>query len=302
VDQVKTYLIRALEAALARLRPAPPQTFFAPGHFHSPIVDPADPQVAKVCQAFASSEIPGGEDLAIDEDLILDTLQRIGAHYGKVAFPETKQDGFRYYYQNPMYSYGDAIVLSCMLMELRPKRLVEVGSGYSSCAAMDTSDRLLDSSVEFTFIEPYPARLLSLLDHGDRYRKNIVATPLQDAPIETFSRLEPNDILFVDSSHVAKIGSDVNDCLFRILPALKPGVVIHFHDIFYPFEYPPTWIADVKLSWNEAYLLHAFLQYNDRYRILYFNHLAELRFRGVLEERMPLCLRNCGGGIWVQKV
>jgi hypothetical protein len=292
LSRLKPHLISVLERALQRLYLR---------HFYSPFVDPANPQVARICRQFATSELGRGEDLALDEDLILQTLLRIGAHYGKLPFPETRQPGFRYYYQNPMYTYGDAIVLFCMLLDLRPKRLVEVGSGYSSCAAMDTSDRFLDGSVEFTFIEPFPKAFLSMLDRDDRYRESILAVPLQDVPLETFSRLEANDILSIDSSHVVKTGSDVNDIFFRILPALRPGVVIQIHDIFYPFEYPPAWILKEKRSWNEAYLLRAFLQYNDRYRVIAFNDFAARRFGAAIGERMPLCLRNCGGSIWLRK-
>ncbi len=143
---------------------------------------------------------------------------------------------------------------------------------------------------------------MSLLDEGDPYRGCIVAKPVQDTPLTKFTCLEAGDILFIDSSHVAKIGSDVNDCFFRILPALRPGVVIHFHDIPYPFEYPPGWVLGHKRSWSEAYLLHAFLQYNDRYQVIYFNHFVHRRFESVLAERMPLCLRNCGAGLWLRKL
>ena len=101
---------------------------------------------------------------------------------------------------------------------------------------------------------------------------------------------------------MAKVASDVNDCFFRILPALRPGVVIHFHDIGYPFEYPPEWVLKDRRSWNEAFLLRAFLQYNDRYRVFYFNHFVQRRFERVLGDRMPLCLKNCGAGIWLRKL
>ncbi len=292
LSRLKPHAIALLERALKRLYL---------GHFYTPFVDPKDPQVARVCRGFATSELPRGEDFALDENLIFETLVRLSGHYGKVPFPETRKDGFRYHFLNPSYSYGDAVVLFSMLLELRPKRVIEVGSGYSSSAAMDTNDRFLDGSVEFTFIEPFPEYLLSLLDPADRYRKSIVRSALQEVPLETFSRLEANDILFIDSSHVSKTASDVNDCLFRILPALRPGVVIHFHDIFYPFEYPPEWIVKERRSWNEAYLLRAFLQYNQRYEVIYFNDFAYRRFRGALAERMPLCLKNVGGGLWLRK-
>ena len=297
LTRLKPYLIPLLERTLAALKP-PPEL---PG-FYSPVVDPADPHVRRVCDLFASSELPPGEDLALDENLIFETLLRISAHCDKVPFPDVKEEGFRYYYRNKMYSYGDAVVLFCMMMDLHPKRLVEVGGGYSSCAAMDTSDRFLDGSVEFSIVEPHPASLLALLAPDDRYRESIVRTPLQEVPLDTFSRLEANDILFMDSSHVAKVGSDVNDCFFRILPALRPGVVIHFHDIPYPFEYPPDWVLKGKRSWNEAYLLRAFLQYNDKYQVFYFNHFVQRRFERELGERMPLCLQDCGAGIWLRKL
>jgi hypothetical protein len=94
----------------------------------------------------------------------------------------------------------------------------------------------------------------------------------------------------------------VNDYLFRILPALRAGVIIHIHDIFYPFEYPPKWIVNENRSWNEAYVVRAFLQYNPAFRIFYFNHYMYRRFSALIKEAMPLILKNPGGGLWLQKL
>ena len=93
---------------------------------------------------------------------------------------------------------------------------------------------------------------------------------VQNVKLIEFEKLEPNDLLFIDSSHISKIGSDLNYLLFEVLPSLKPGVIIHFHDILYPFEYPYEWI-EKGIYWNEAYLLKAFLMHNKNYEILLFN-------------------------------
>jgi hypothetical protein len=105
----------------------------------------------------------------------------------------------------------------------------------------------------------------------------------------------------VDSSHVSKTGSDVNYYLFQILPRLKPGVVIHIHDMFWPFEYLEEWVLSEKRSWNEAYLVHAFLQYNSAFEIVYWNNYAFHFLSAELRAAMPLCLGNEGGSLWLRK-
>jgi hypothetical protein len=183
----------------------------------------------------------------------------------------------------------------------QPKRIVEVGSGFSSCVILDTAELFLDGKVECTFVEPYPERLLSLLRLEDRGRVQILVKRVQDVGLESFLALERNDILFIDSSHVAKIGNDVNYLLGEVLPRLRPGVYVHVHDIFYPFEYPESWIREGR-SWNEAYILRAFLAFNLAFEIVLFNTFLERFHRGIFEREMPLCLRNEGGSIWLQRV
>src|SRR5690606_4967570 len=105
---------------------------------------------------------------------------------------------------------------------------------------LDCNDLEFSGKITFTFVEPFADRLKSLLREADQDHR-IHESRCQDVPLEVFSALQDGDILFIDSSHVSKVGSDVNDQLFRILPALAPGVFVHFHDIFWPFEYPPEW-------------------------------------------------------------
>ena len=120
------------------------------------------------------------------------------------------------------------------------------------------------------FIEPYPQLLYSLLKQGDEKEIQIIPSKLQDIPVEFFDCLEENDILFIDSTHVSKFGSDVNYLFFHILPRLRKGVYVHLHDIFYPWQYSLSWIKK-GMGWNELFVLRAFLQYNDSWEVIFFN-------------------------------
>src|SRR5690606_3240197 len=121
----------------------------------------------------------------------------------------------------------------------------------------------------------------------------------QDIDLELFKNLEAGDILFVDSTHIVKTGSDVNYILFSILPILQKGVFIHFHDIFFPFEYPKKWVYGGH-NWNETYFLRAFLMYNDHFKIRLFSHHMHTFYPETFNE-MPLAYKNIGGNIWLEK-
>jgi hypothetical protein len=108
-------------------------------------------------------------------------------------------------------------------------------------------------------------------------------------------------VLFIDSTHVSKAGSDVNHELFEILPRLKPGVLVHFHDVFWPFEYPEAWTFESRRSWNEIYLLRAFLSGNREYEIVFFNDYFRAR-HGDAAAAVPKFAQNPGGGLWLRKV
>ena len=124
-----------------------------------------------------------------------------------------------------MYSYSDALFLYFMLRHLQPRRVIEVGSGYSSAVMLDTNERFLEGTLRCTFIEPYPATLRSILKPSDAGQVEVLAVPLQEVELARFRELGPNDILFIDSTHVSRIGSDVNRIIFEILPELRPGGV-----------------------------------------------------------------------------
>ena len=271
--------------------------YVPPGHFASPIpsLDEIGRNDARIFGA-VPRHIPG-IDLRESEQLAL--LERLVPYYAAMPFWPHKTEGLRYYFENASYSYSDAIVLHCLMRLLKPRRIIEVGSGFSSCMMLDTNERFFGGSIATTFIEPYPALLLSLIDEKETIR--LIPSNLQDVDLGEFDALAANDILFIDSTHVGKIDSDVNRVFFDILPRLAPGVYVHFHDIFYPFEYPKGWVYEGR-GWNEAYMLRAFLQFNSEFRVVLMNTFMELFHAAFFTQKMPLCLKNPGGSIWIQKL
>jgi hypothetical protein len=239
--------------------------------------------------------------LGIDEEQMLSWFRIISKHYGTNPFPDqASSTSSKYSYTNPQFPLADALAMLGIMVERKPKRYVEVGCGYSSCAAIDINEKYLGGQVDMTFIDPYPDTFLSLITEP-KYADRLHRLRLQDISIETFTKLESGDILFIDSSHVAKTGSDVLDYFFRILPALSTGVLIHIHDIFFPFEYPAAWIVDENRSWNEAYMLRAFLSFNSAFKVFYFSDWIYKCRRELFEQFMPLCVQYRGGSIWIEK-
>jgi hypothetical protein len=124
---------------------------------------------------------------------------------------------------------------------------------------------------------------------------------VQRVPLDVFAQLRAGDVLFIDSSHVVKIGSDVAYLVHEVLPSLAAGVVVHFHDILWPFEYPRDWVLDQGKAWNEAYFVRAFLQFNAAFEILYFNSFIANRHPASLRELLPRCVENPGGSLWLRR-
>ena len=291
--------IAALEAERDQLRAdlAHWKTWMSPGHFYSPIpsLDEVRAREAEIFGA-APPSLPG-INVRAEEQVAL--VREFATFYADLPFPREQSPDTRYWFENWAYSYADAIFLYSMLRHLRPRHVIEVGSGFSSAAMLDTADRWLPET-SFTFIDPDTSTLDALLRPADRERVGVVRARLQDVPLETFDTLSANDILFIDSTHVSKTGSDVNRILFEILPRLTTGVHIHFHDVFYPFEYPKEWVYEGR-AWNEDYILRAFLEFNEAFDIVLFGTWLAQFHRELLAGLMPLTLENPGGSLWLRK-
>lgn len=288
----------ALDSCQAELKEVSSDTQFPNGHYHSPIVSLKEVREneKKLFPAVFPDHI-SGIDLNINfQNSLLDAF---GALYKELPFTSEKIDQNHYYYENDFFSYGDAISLYSIIRYFNPKTIIEVGSGFSSAVIMDTNRIFFHNQILGTFIEPYPERLFSLMsEEDDIYR--VIVDKMQNVPLSEFRKLDANDILLIDSTHVSKLGSDVNRIIHEVLPALNKGVIIHFHDIFYPFEIPQHWVMR-GLNWNETYMLRAFLEYNHDFEILFWNNYYHTSNKELLFKKMPLYEKNAGGSIWIRK-
>lgn len=274
-------------------------TLFPAGHYYSPIVDPAT-----VVPYYSRERKRLCDDLgaiAIDQRSMCE-LWKSWLAFGEPQFNETRAEGRRFFSNNGNYCFSDAAVLRAIIAENKPRRIVEIGSGNSTACMLDTVDEFGLDETQLTCIEPYPHRLNAIMRPSDASRVDIIKKPVQDVPLSVFAELNANDILFIDSTHVLKTGSDVHFELFHILPILADGVLVHFHDCPFPFEYPPKWVLQENRSWNEVYALRAFLMYNKAFNVVFWTTLMVTAYSELLRETMPRMLENpIGSGIWLRK-
>jgi hypothetical protein len=289
-------LYQAIRDSSERQEAAPLWVY--PGHYYSPVTSP---RLLEADKGNVFRKDKNINNIKINELGQLKLIKAIGSHYYKLPFDAGPKENLRYYYNNMFFSYGDAVVLSCFMQEFRPKRIIEVGSGYSSAVILDTLDFTPGLETDCIFIEPYTERLDSLLKESDLGRAKILPNFVQDVDIELFESLSRNDILFIDSTHVVKTGSDVLYHIQNILPRLKAGVIIHFHDIFYPFEYPEKWVMEENRSWNEIYFLQSFLMDNEKYEILFFNDYMAKIHGDRIDREIPRFSETPSGSFWLRK-
>ncbi len=282
----------AIEVAPSAL---PFVTWAPPGHFYSPVPDLEEIERRAASLFDPAAELPG-VSLRAEEQIA--TYRELASLARRSPLPVLGGGATRYGTDNPNYGPGDAMMLQSMLRLLRPRRYVEVGSGWSTALALDTNEAYLDGAMALTAIEPHPELLAEVLRPGDPVE--VLSLPVQDVPMERWRALEAGDVLFVDSSHVLKTGSDVQHLVTRVLPALSPGVVVHVHDVFWPFEYLRHWVEEGR-AWNEAYLLHAFLLFNDSWEIVLWNHWLASVHPEVVAAELPEMAENPGGAIWLRR-
>lgn len=178
--------------------------------------------------------------------------------------------------------------------------MLEVGSGFSTLLTVDVKHRFLGGNLDITCIEPFPRPFLK---SGLNGLTRLIERKVQDVALVEFEQLMPGDILFIDSSHVAKTGSDVNFLYFEVLPRLRPGVRIHVHDIFFPNDYPKDWVIEQNRSWNEQYLLRALLMYSTAFGVVFSSSYAYWRFPDLVRNALALPDGRVfgGGSIWLER-
>lgn len=214
----------------------------------------------------ASRQCPG-LDLALP--LQIDRLaNEILPHAMEWKFPERREAGQpKFHFNNGYFERVDAEVAWSLVRHHKPRRVVEVGSGNSTLllSAALRRNREEGSAGDLVCIEPYPAPYLRDVPEVSQ----LITQPVQQMPLDLFRSLRPNDILFIDSSHVVSIDSDVLFEILRILPEIAPGVLIHFHDVFTPMDYPEKFVKTNLCFWGEQYLLEAFLSFNSAFEVLW---------------------------------
>lgn len=271
---------------------------FPAGHYYSTVVSLEDirERQDEIWNVPLKKEIPG---LELNVASQVQLVEELKGFYLELPFSETREEGgTRYYYRNSFYSYTDAIILYSLIRRFKPRRIFEVGSGYSSAVMLDTSEEFFDGKIDLKFIEPYAEdRLENLIGNTKKVKAEIIRKNVQKIPLTFFKKLESGDILFIDSTHSVKTGSDVNYILFEILPILTTGVLIHFHDIHFPFEYPREWVLS-GFGWNETYFLKAFLMYNKEFEIILFSDYLH-KFHQEIFSSMPLTYRSTGSNLWL---
>lgn len=241
------------------------------GHFYSPIGD-IDALAAERLRLWPHDPCCAGIDFQPEAQTHL-LREVFPALLAAFDYPDLAADAGSYHLHNSQFGHADARALFALLPHWRPQRMVEIGSGYSTLLAADINRRFLDNTLHLTAIEPFPRDLL----HGLPGLQSLRIERVQDTPMHVFSALQSGDVLFIDSSHVLKTGSDLVHLLTRILPCLASGVHVHFHDLFLPDDYPPQWVIDENRSWNEQYAVQAMLACNTRYRVVYGTQYALTR-------------------------
>ena len=285
-------LLRTLKARLLR---SVYKGAYPNGHFYSPVPDP------KILEKEADTVFRRQRavyDIELRREAQFDFFRNSLAYYKRYPFSKRKTSPYRYYYENPFFNLTDSLTLFFVLNHYKPSNIVEVGSGFSSAMMLDTFEFELAYRPRMTFIDPFTQRLKELLKAEDYSNCTILDSVVQRVDLDVFRKLQRGDLLFIDSSHISKAGSDLNFLMFEVLPVLNKGVVIHFHDVCYPFEYPRDWIKS-GIFWNEAYLLRAFLMNNSDYEVLVFNDYITDQFRPWFELNMPLF--TSGGSLYLIK-
>jgi predicted O-methyltransferase YrrM len=266
--------IRAVRVSFTR----PP--WVSPGHYYSPISSAEDVDRALSWPA----EVPGVDLRAEAQTSLMRELDLSPPAGPRWSARES----------NNMYGRADSTIYAAILRKFRPRAVIEVGSGYSTAVLLDSA-AADEFEPEVTCIEPYPKRLESVLIPADDVK--LLRQPVQEVPISYFRSLHEGDILFIDSTHVVKAGSDVCWLFLRVLPLLESGVIVHIHDVFWPFTYPEAWLQEGR-DWNESYLLNALLIDTSRWEIVLFSSwLWQNR-----ADLVPLNLRDDKpGSIWIRR-
>jgi len=264
-----------------------------PVHFYQPIPDTRTLPESLWCRP---SELAGvNMNDAVQLDLLRNCFPRFRDEYER--FPVTATDRpDEFYFDNGRFGGTDALVAYCMVRHFKPRTIFEIGCGYSSLISGQAA--MMNGQPALVCIEPYP---LDFLVKGFPGLRSLVQKKVEEVEVEFFSQLQSDDILFIDSSHTVKIAGDVNYLFLEILPRLNPGVIVHVHDILFPFDYRRDWVMEEMRFWQEQYLLQAFLAFNSDFEVLFSNNYMAYCHLDSFKAAFPTAPWWGGGSFWMRR-
>lgn len=252
-----------------------------PIHYYEPIADFREITADQINERRTYPAI----DFGWDHQLAL--LNDLAAYHEEVK-------ALDFDFDNDFFSGLDAASYYAMIRHLQPRRLIEIGGGYSTRIAAKAM--AANGNGKLTCIEPYPERL-----NGTACDVELIQKRVEELDVSFFSNLAANDILFIDSSHTVKFRSDVCFEFLEVLPRLAPGVWVHVHDIFFPHDYPAEWLINRRLALNEQYLFEAFLSFNKTFAPQLSNYWLSLD-RSEDARRLWPGNNNRASSFWMKRV
>jgi predicted O-methyltransferase YrrM len=256
-----------------------------PNHFYLPI---PDTRTMGAAYFEAQSDLPG-LDMRLDAqvDLLQKLASEFKAEYEKLPRSAGDSGPDEFYLNNQLFEAVDAEVLYALLRHLKPRRVVEIGSGFSTLLMLRaaTANAADGKPLALRSIEPYPREFLVRKARAGRLE--LIQERVEKVALDRFEDLAAGDVLFIDSSHVIRTGGDVQRELLEIVPRLAPGVYVHLHDIFLPREYPRQWVVRNHWFWSEQYLLQAFLAFNSQFEVVLAHAFLHLRRPDLLARLVP---------------
>lgn len=274
---------------------------FTPGHFYSVIPSITNEYNNNDTKFINLDFNEKSHKLILNE--INDYLVNFDKEFGHTDV-SARQNNLQYTLLNGAFEWMDARLLHYFLQKTRPKKIIEIGSGNSTLLTYNTK-LMFNLDIDIICIEPYPSDYLKKLN--DTGKITLIQSCLEDVDLNIFTTLTENDILFIDSSHVLKLDSDVMFYFTKIFPLLNKNVLIHIHDIFFPYDYPLQWLKEGRF-WNEQYFLYIFLQYNTKFSIKFCNSYSAFKYNNELKiiQKNTYEIKNnitsgvfSGGSIWL---
>ncbi len=231
----------------------------------------------------------------------LELLEKFSFSDELLDIPQKKTSSLKFHLNNGAFESGDADYWYQIIRFVKPRRIVEIGSGYSTLLAIDAIKKNKTEDLDYTCthvcIEPYEMSWL------EKVGVTVVRKKVEEIELSFFSQLQEGDILFIDSSHIIRPQGDVLFEYLELLPSLNTGVIVHIHDIFSPNNYPVQWIQDEIRFWNEQYILEAFLSHNGNWKIIgalnYLHHNHYEKFSSVSPLLTP---EHEPGSFYIQKI